>query len=182
MQEHIQHETSTAYTPQQNGMVEREIQSVTQMARTMLLGSGLPKFLWDEAIKTAVFIRNRLPNSIVSTTPYEVATGRKPKVDHLWPFGTEVHITCDWKQLQKFDARTEEGYLVGFTRRSNTYRVYVPDRPDKRITESCNVGFKPHQSNVLMTIDETSALVLAVVIMICTIIDHDHDSSNEVSR
>lgn len=146
--EHISHESSAAFTPQQNGTIEREIQSVTQMARTMLLSSGLPNILWDEAVKTAVFIRNRLPNKIVKSTPYEEATKRKPKLTHLCIFGREVHVLSEWKYLHKFDARTEMGYVVGFTQRSNTYRVYISSRKDKKVLESCNIIFKPHKQPI----------------------------------
>lgn len=93
--EHVCHVTSAVYTPQQDGIIEREIQSVTQMARTMLLSSTLPATLWDEAIKTACFIRNRLPNKVVNTTPYEVATKRKPALSHLCQFGRQVHVVVD---------------------------------------------------------------------------------------
>lgn len=141
--EHIKPECSAIYTPQQNGQIEREIQSVTQMARTMLLASELPKSLWDEAIKTACYLRNRLPNKNVEQTPFEIATKRKPKLSHLCEFGRQVHVVIDRSHLTKFDARTEQGYIVGFTMRSNTYRVYLPDC--NRVIESCNVIFKPHK-------------------------------------
>ena len=121
--EHAVHETSASYTPQQNGIIEREIQSVTQMARTILLSSEMPSTLWDEAIKTACFIRNRLPNKIVDTSPYEAATKRKPALSHLCEFGRQVHVVIDDHYLRKFDPRTEEGFVVGFTMCSNTYRV-----------------------------------------------------------
>jgi hypothetical protein len=61
--ENIHHVTSAPYCPQQNGRIEREMQSVTNMARIMLLASRLPKKSWSEAIKTAVYLKNQLPNS-----------------------------------------------------------------------------------------------------------------------
>lgn len=141
--EHVMQETSAEYTPQQNGMIEREIGSVTAMARTMLLSSNLTRTLWDEAIKTACFIRNRLPNKNIETTPYEVAVGRKPQIAHLCEFGREVHVIVHGHHLTKFEPRTEPGYIVGFTQRSNTYRVYLKERG--RVIESCNVIFRPHK-------------------------------------
>lgn len=141
--EHIVHETSAVYTPQQNGMIEREIQSVVGMARTMILASDLPIGLWDEAIKTACFIRNRLPNKATNITPFEVMTKRKPKVAHLCEFGKQVHIIIDGHHLTKFEPRTEQGFIVGFTMRSNTYRVYL--EKSSRVIETCNVIMKPHK-------------------------------------
>lgn len=36
-------EFSTAYAPQSNGMIERAVQTITNVARTMLIASGLPE-------------------------------------------------------------------------------------------------------------------------------------------
>ncbi|GJS49574.1 retrovirus-related pol polyprotein from transposon TNT 1-94 [Tanacetum coccineum] len=77
----IVHKTSIARTPQQNGVVERHNQTLAKAARTMLIFSKAPEFLWAKAIATACFTQNR---SIVHTrhnkTPYELIRGRKPNV------------------------------------------------------------------------------------------------------
>nr|GEV44306.1 hypothetical protein [Tanacetum cinerariifolium] len=49
----ITHETSAAKTPQQNGVVERRNRTLFEAARTMLIFSHAPLFLWAEAIATA---------------------------------------------------------------------------------------------------------------------------------
>nr|GEY01275.1 retrotransposon protein, putative, unclassified [Tanacetum cinerariifolium] len=49
----ITHETSAAKTPQQNGVVERRKRTLVEAARTMLMFSHAPLFLWAEAIATA---------------------------------------------------------------------------------------------------------------------------------
>lgn len=43
----------TAYTPVQNGKIERDNRTVQESARTMLIASGLPKMLCPEAVLTA---------------------------------------------------------------------------------------------------------------------------------
>ena len=53
----LQH--SAARTPEQNGVVERRNRTLVEAARTMLLYSKLPHFLWAEAISTACFTQNR---------------------------------------------------------------------------------------------------------------------------
>ncbi|GJU82881.1 retrovirus-related pol polyprotein from transposon TNT 1-94 [Tanacetum coccineum] len=77
----IVHKTSIARTPQQNGVVERRNQTLIEAARTLLIFSKAPEFLWAEAIATACFTQN---HSIVHTrhnkTPYELIRGRKPNV------------------------------------------------------------------------------------------------------
>nr|GEX19418.1 retrovirus-related Pol polyprotein from transposon TNT 1-94 [Tanacetum cinerariifolium] len=49
----ISHQTSVARTPQQNGIVERQNQTLVEAARTILIFSKAPIFLWGEAINTA---------------------------------------------------------------------------------------------------------------------------------
>ncbi|GKB43460.1 retrovirus-related pol polyprotein from transposon TNT 1-94, partial [Tanacetum coccineum] len=60
-------------TPQQNGVVERRNHTLVEAARTMLIFSRLPEFLWAEAVATACFTQHR---SIIHTrynkTPYEL--------------------------------------------------------------------------------------------------------------
>ncbi|GJV36753.1 retrovirus-related pol polyprotein from transposon TNT 1-94 [Tanacetum coccineum] len=48
----ITHQTSVARTPQQNGVVERRNRTLVEAARTMLIFSKAPLFLWAEAINT----------------------------------------------------------------------------------------------------------------------------------
>lgn len=81
--EHIVQESSAVYTPQQNGHAERDIQAIVNMARTFLLSTGLGSELWQEAVNAACYIKNRLPNSNVSKTPYELIFGRKPTIATL---------------------------------------------------------------------------------------------------
>nr|GFA06434.1 retrovirus-related Pol polyprotein from transposon TNT 1-94 [Tanacetum cinerariifolium] len=51
--EGIQHQTSVARTPEQNGIVERRNRTLVEAARTMLRAAKVPLFLWAEAIATA---------------------------------------------------------------------------------------------------------------------------------
>ncbi|GKB16896.1 retrovirus-related pol polyprotein from transposon TNT 1-94 [Tanacetum coccineum] len=55
----ITHQTSVARTPQQNGVVERRNRTLVEAARTMLIFSKAPLFLWAEAINTACYTQNR---------------------------------------------------------------------------------------------------------------------------
>nr|GEZ82784.1 copia protein [Tanacetum cinerariifolium] len=48
----ISHQMSYVRTPQQNGVVERRNQTLVEAARTMLIFSRAPLFLWAEAIAT----------------------------------------------------------------------------------------------------------------------------------
>ncbi|GKA27579.1 retrovirus-related pol polyprotein from transposon TNT 1-94 [Tanacetum coccineum] len=78
----IMQQFSTARTPQQNGVVERRNRTLVEAVRTMLIFSGLPEFLWAEAVSTACFTQNRsIIHKSHNKTPYELLRGRKPNVN-----------------------------------------------------------------------------------------------------
>nr|GFA84353.1 hypothetical protein [Tanacetum cinerariifolium] len=54
----ISHKMSFVQTPQQNGVVERRNRTLVEAARSMLIFSHAPLFLWAEAIATACFTEN----------------------------------------------------------------------------------------------------------------------------
>nr|GFC76354.1 retrovirus-related Pol polyprotein from transposon TNT 1-94 [Tanacetum cinerariifolium] len=75
-------------TPQQNGVVERQNQTLVEATRTMLIFSRAPLFLWAEAIATACFTQNRsIIHRRFNKTPYELINGRKPDISFLHVFG-----------------------------------------------------------------------------------------------
>ncbi|RVX16743.1 Retrovirus-related Pol polyprotein from transposon TNT 1-94 [Vitis vinifera] len=50
--------------PDQNGVVERRNRTLLDMVRSMLSSSKLPKFLWTKALKTTIYILNRVPTRL----------------------------------------------------------------------------------------------------------------------
>jgi hypothetical protein len=63
---------------------------------------------------------------------------------HLQSFGCTayVHIPTETRrQGSKFDARSNEGILVGYEER-NQYRIWLPDKgKDGRVVRACDVKF-----------------------------------------
>ncbi|GKF53174.1 putative ribonuclease H-like domain-containing protein [Tanacetum coccineum] len=73
----ISHQGSSVRTPQKNGVVERRNRTLVEAARTMLIFSHAPLFLWDEAIATACYTQNRsIIHRRFNKTPYELINGR----------------------------------------------------------------------------------------------------------
>jgi transposase InsO family protein len=85
----IRYETSAPHTPQQNGVSERENRTIMEATRSMLHGSGLPLYLWEECVNCAAYILNRVlsQSTVTSVTPYEAWFGTNPNVSHFRPFG-----------------------------------------------------------------------------------------------
>ena len=77
-QHSIVHQTTTPYTPQQNGVAERKNRTLKGMINSMLNSSGLPHNLWGEALLTANFILNIIPCKNSNKSPYEIWKGRIP--------------------------------------------------------------------------------------------------------
>jgi transposase InsO family protein len=89
-EEDINHEFSSPYTPQQNGVVERKNRTLLDMARTMLDEYKTPDWFWVEAINTACYSINRLYlHRILKKTSYELLIGKKPNVSYFRVFGSK---------------------------------------------------------------------------------------------
>ena len=57
----IQHEVTTPYTPQHNGLVERRNITILDIARSMLKENKLPHELWGEVVSTILYVLNKCP-------------------------------------------------------------------------------------------------------------------------
>ncbi|GJS49230.1 retrovirus-related pol polyprotein from transposon TNT 1-94 [Tanacetum coccineum] len=96
----ITHQTSVARTPQQNGVVERRNRTLVEAARTMLIFSKAPLFLWAEAINTACYTQNRsLIRLRYNKTPYELMQDKKPDLSFFHVFGSLCYPTNDNEDL-----------------------------------------------------------------------------------
>ena len=68
----MDHNFSAPRTPQQNGVVERKNRTLEDMARTMLISSGLARNFWAEAVNTACYIINRvMMRPMLNRTSYQ---------------------------------------------------------------------------------------------------------------
>nr|GEY76749.1 zinc finger, CCHC-type [Tanacetum cinerariifolium] len=56
------HETTSPYTPQQNSVAERKNRALKKIVNSMLSYSGLSEGFWGEAMLTACYLLNRVPN------------------------------------------------------------------------------------------------------------------------
>ncbi|GJZ34722.1 putative ribonuclease H-like domain-containing protein, partial [Tanacetum coccineum] len=143
----IKQEYSNARTPQQNGVAERMNMTLIEAARTMLADSLLPTTFWAEAVSTACYIFNRVRvTKPQNKTPYELLFGHKPIISYIRPFGCHVTILDTLSVLGKFDGKSDEGFLVGYSLNSKAYRVY--NLVTKRVKVNLHVNFLEDKPNV----------------------------------
>ena len=56
-------------TPQHNGVAERLNWTILEHVRALLHASGLPKFLWGEAARHVIWLKNRTPTKVLDGLP-----------------------------------------------------------------------------------------------------------------
>ena len=78
---------STPGEAQQNGVAERRNHTLMDMVKSMMSYSTLLINLWMEALKTDIYILNRVPSKSVPKTSYELWTGREPSLNHFRVWG-----------------------------------------------------------------------------------------------
>nr|GEX79819.1 hypothetical protein [Tanacetum cinerariifolium] len=100
-------------TQEENGVVERRNHTLVEAAKTMLIFSHAPLFLWAEAIATA----------------------------HLLPlcFGALCYPKIDREDIGKLGAKGDIRFFIGYSANYVAYRVY--NRRTKKIMEMMNVTF-----------------------------------------
>nr|GEZ09434.1 retrovirus-related Pol polyprotein from transposon TNT 1-94 [Tanacetum cinerariifolium] len=98
----IFHQKTVPRTPQQNGVVERQNRTLVEAARTMLIFSKAPMFLWAEVVATTCYTQNR---SLIHTrhhkTPYELVHNKKPDPTFFRVFDALCYPTNDSEDLGK---------------------------------------------------------------------------------
>ncbi|GJZ48327.1 ribonuclease H-like domain-containing protein [Tanacetum coccineum] len=143
----IKREYSNARTPQQNRVVERKNRTLIKAARIMLADSFLPNTFWAKAVSTACYVLNRvLVTKPQNKTPYELITGKIPIISYIRPFGCHVTILNTIDHLGKFEEKSDEGFLVGYSLNSKAFRVY--NLKTKRVEENLHINFLENKPNI----------------------------------
>nr|GEV16001.1 integrase, catalytic region, zinc finger, CCHC-type, peptidase aspartic, catalytic [Tanacetum cinerariifolium] len=115
-------------------------QTLVEAARTMLIFSRAPLFLWAEAIATACFTQNRsIIHRCFNKTPYELINDRKPDISFLHVFRALCYPKNDREDIGKLGAKGDIAFFIGYYADSCAYRIY--NRRTKKIMETINVSF-----------------------------------------
>ena len=59
-------------------------------------------------------------------TPYEIFFGRNPILSHLKMFGSIANVHILNANREKFDAKSEECILIGYSSKKKAYKCFNP--------------------------------------------------------
>ncbi|KAH9672571.1 hypothetical protein KPL70_017783 [Citrus sinensis] len=114
-QEGIQRQFTVAYTPQQNRVAERMTRTLKERIRAMLRAAGLPNSFWAEAAKTACYIVNRSPSTVIGLrTAMEIWTGKPANYSYLHVFGCLMYVMYNAQERTKLDAKSRRCIFLGY--------------------------------------------------------------------
>ena len=91
-------------------------------ARALMMKKSVALKYWKEAVSIAIYTLNRVRvKKGANLTPYELWFGYTPSVKYFKIFGSKFYILKDDRK-GKFDAKGEEGILLGYSTRSKAYK------------------------------------------------------------
>ncbi|GJT34578.1 putative ribonuclease H-like domain-containing protein [Tanacetum coccineum] len=159
----IKREYSVARTPQQNRVAERRNRTLIEAARTMVL---------------IVKPHNK--------TLYELFKGLKPALNFMKPFGCHVTILNTLDHLGKFDRKSDNGFFVGYSLSSKSFRVY--NTRTRKVEENLHVWFLDNKPMIegsgpewLFDIDSLTKSMNYVPVSIGTTFDESACTQDDLS-
>ncbi|CAL8994313.1 unnamed protein product [Prunus brigantina] len=140
----IIHQTTTPFTPQQNGVSERKNRQLLEVARSLMLDMSVPHHLWGHAVLSAAYLINRTPSRVLDfKTPHDVFG------DHVSPvsvsklppkvFGCVAYVHVYSHQRSKLDPCALRCVFIGYSSTQKGYKCYHP--PTQKVHVTLDVTF-----------------------------------------
>eukprot|EP00644_Phytophthora_capsici_P014768 jgi/Phyca11/573417/estExt2_Genewise1.C_PHYCAscaffold_530191 len=121
----IEYTWTNAYSPEENGLVEKMNGVVMSRARCLLKSADMPLLLWGEAFAFAIEVMNiSATTALDGDTPYFRRFGDRPDVSSLRTWGCLVFVfTPKVLRRSKLEDTGKPGIFLGFAKHSESYRV-----------------------------------------------------------
>ncbi|KAE8892612.1 hypothetical protein PF003_g23223 [Phytophthora fragariae] len=112
----------------QLNLCERTHQSIVEMTKASMHHAGFPKSLWPEAMRNAVYVKNRVYNKGTQGVPFEMMFGAKPDLPHIRKFGAlaYVHVPVSPGRRKHHD-NAKLGVVLGYAEDVVGCKVYFPE-------------------------------------------------------
>jgi hypothetical protein len=92
------------------------------MVRLMMSQTDLLLSFWGYAFETAAFTLYRVPTKSIEKTPYEIWTGKHPRLSFLKVWGCEAY--AKYLMSDKLTLKSDKCFFVGYSRESKGYYFY----------------------------------------------------------
>ncbi|KAL0375539.1 UNVERIFIED_CONTAM: Retrovirus-related Pol polyprotein from transposon TNT 1-94 [Sesamum calycinum] len=106
-------------------VAERKNRTFKDMINSLLLTSGLPKYLWGEGLNTACHILNRVPLKHNTTTRFMLWKGRKPSLKYFRVWGCLAKVLVPEHKRKKLGPKTVDAVFLGYVETSYALRFLV---------------------------------------------------------
>ncbi|GJZ92132.1 zinc finger, CCHC-type containing protein [Tanacetum coccineum] len=106
---------------------ERKNKVLKEMVNSMLSYSGLSQWFGGEAMLTACYLLNRVPNKRNKITPYELWTKKKPNLNHLRVWGCRAVVRLPDPKLKNLGERGIECIFVGYAKHFKAFSLMIPN-------------------------------------------------------
>ena len=124
----ILHESTSPYTPEENGISERINRTLIEMAKCMLKNAKMGKSMWPHAILAATFVKNRLPHSALDgKIPFEMISHERVNLSNLKVFGCICYANNPkQKRKDKLDDANKQYIFIGYNLNRKSYKIMDP--------------------------------------------------------
>lgn len=123
----IEIQNTNAYSPEENGIVERGNGILLPRLRVVLHATNQTSLLWGEALLHVMDTVNKLPTSALNgVSPYEALYKKKPQLQDLRTWGCLVHSHIPKERTttrDKLDPRAELALLLGYSKSTKGYKL-----------------------------------------------------------
>ena len=91
-----------------------------------MISSNVSLHLWNAAVDTANYIRNRSPSTVLNgQTPHEALFKKLPNINHLKIFGCAAYPLNNDKQRDKFHPTAFQNCIMaGYGEKEGIYWIY----------------------------------------------------------
>nr|GEV80829.1 zinc finger, CCHC-type [Tanacetum cinerariifolium] len=117
------------YTPQQK-VCPRGKRALKEMVNSMLSYSGLSEKFWGEAMLTACYLLNRIPNKNNKITHYEIWYNKRPNLSYLRVLGCRAIVRLLKPKKKILSEKGIDCIFIGYAKHSKAYRFYVIETND----------------------------------------------------
>ena len=114
-----------AYTLQQNGVTEQLNKTLTERIRDILRTASLPNSFWTEAAKTACYIINQSPFTVIRLkTSMDMWIEMPIDYFYLYVFGCPVYVMYNAQEISKLDPKFKRCIFLGYVDGVKEYRLW----------------------------------------------------------